>query len=328
MSATTSISRAIWGNDVPAPQSPQSDAIALPLGKEVVPLLPGINLPFLDIIYMWPALLVVLCVHEAGHAWAAWTEGVPVEGFGVFAALFFPGAYATLHHSFRRFPAASQLKIVCAGVWHNIILALVCAAILQVRGAGLASLSLSPKGVPAPQSYRCQRTRSFCLTRAPTWGCNREHRWPRDAHSRIFAQIIHALQGGQDVRVKLYIGGALPSALIVPASRIKVEFSGIEVCEFAPRKWVRYASPADAWMRAVLRAPAAIRKFLTYIMHTSFSIGLINAIPCPHFDGAEIARIASRKLGWSERVETRIIYSGLALLIASITPSMLTALIK
>ena len=80
---------------VPGLEADETDSslnpFKLPIGGEVVPLLPGVNLPLADVFYMWPALVIVFCVHEVGHACAAWTEGVPVEGFGVFAALSFRG---------------------------------------------------------------------------------------------------------------------------------------------------------------------------------------------------------------------------------------------
>ena len=49
---------------------------------------------------------------------------------------------------------------------------------------------------------------------------------------------------------------------------------------------------------------------------------------CPYFDGAEIAQLVASTMGWSGRTEMRIIQAGLALIVASVAPAMLSTLVN
>ena len=72
--------------------------------------------------------------HEFGHAIAASREQVRVNGFGIFLMFIFPGAYVDLcsDHLMILSPLR-QLRIFCAGVWHNLILVFMALACLQVH---------------------------------------------------------------------------------------------------------------------------------------------------------------------------------------------------
>nr|XP_015910172.1 membrane-bound transcription factor site-2 protease isoform X2 [Parasteatoda tepidariorum] len=95
-------------------------------GKEaVISVIPGITTPFHHIIYIVPALIVSVIFHEFGHALAASREKVPVESCGFALALILPVAFVNL--DYRRMSICSskqQLRVYCAGVWHNLVLLL------------------------------------------------------------------------------------------------------------------------------------------------------------------------------------------------------------
>ena len=104
-------------------------AFAAPEGTQQVltPVMPGVNLPWNDIAYYLLTLTVCGVFHEAGHALAASTEQVRVNGFGVFLLFLYPGAFVDLHSDHLSvISPRRQLRIYCAGVWHNVIL-VVCA---------------------------------------------------------------------------------------------------------------------------------------------------------------------------------------------------------
>lgn len=87
-------------------------------------LLPGVNLPFNQIVYYIVTLLICSVVHEAGHAIAAVLEDVPVLGFGIQLMFVIPVAYTEIdneHLQSARF--WKKLKICSAGIWNNLILA-------------------------------------------------------------------------------------------------------------------------------------------------------------------------------------------------------------
>lgn len=87
-------------------------------------LLPGVNLPLNQIGYYIAALLICSVVHEAGHAVAAVLEDVPVIGFGLQLMFVIPIAFTEIDSDhFQSAKVWKKLKIYCAGIWNNILLA-------------------------------------------------------------------------------------------------------------------------------------------------------------------------------------------------------------
>ena len=98
--------------------------------KVLTPVMPGVNLPWRDIAYYLVALIVCGVFHEVGHAVAASLEQVRVNGFGIFLLFLYPGAFVDLHSDHLAVISPKrQLRIYCAGVWHNVIL-VVCSLLL------------------------------------------------------------------------------------------------------------------------------------------------------------------------------------------------------
>jgi len=91
----------------------------------IAPLLPGINLPKSQLWYVLIALLVSAAIHECGHALAAGVEDLRVTSVGGFIALVFPGAFVQID-GVDQVSAKRQLKVYCAGAWHNVVTALFC----------------------------------------------------------------------------------------------------------------------------------------------------------------------------------------------------------
>lgn len=104
--------------------APQHD-----VGLEI--MIPGVNLPANEIGYYIFALGLCSIVHELGHALAAVLVDVPVTGFGVQLTLLFPVAFTEINTD--RLNAAKlwhKLRVLTAGIWHNILLAGVCYLLL------------------------------------------------------------------------------------------------------------------------------------------------------------------------------------------------------
>lgn len=59
--------------------------------------IPGVNVPFEQLIHFFLALLVCTVFHEFGHAIAASCEQVRVNGCGYFLYILYPGAYVELN---------------------------------------------------------------------------------------------------------------------------------------------------------------------------------------------------------------------------------------
>ncbi|KAK9817848.1 hypothetical protein WJX72_003051 [[Myrmecia] bisecta] len=88
---------------------------------------PGLTVPWSHGIFLWVATAVSVAVHEAGHAIAAASEGIGVQQVGAFMLLLLPGAYVALDTNTLAVLAAWRtLRVVCAGVWHNAVLCVLC----------------------------------------------------------------------------------------------------------------------------------------------------------------------------------------------------------
>ncbi|TGZ63382.1 hypothetical protein CRM22_006956 [Opisthorchis felineus] len=99
-------------------------------GGTLTPVMPGVNLPISHMGFYMLTLLLCAFLHEAGHAMAAVRERVRLHGFGVFLFGFYPGAYVDLNTAdLQSLKPLGQLRVYCAGVWHNVIIAVLSAAV-------------------------------------------------------------------------------------------------------------------------------------------------------------------------------------------------------
>ncbi|KAI7860358.1 hypothetical protein BDC45DRAFT_454702 [Circinella umbellata] len=88
-----------------------------------LPMIPGVTVPLSHLGYYLFALLICGVFHEAGHAIAAYCQRVPIRSAGIFVYYIYPGAFVNISdHALQLIAPFRQLKIICAGVWHNIIL--------------------------------------------------------------------------------------------------------------------------------------------------------------------------------------------------------------
>ncbi|KAJ8951522.1 hypothetical protein NQ318_000219 [Aromia moschata] len=90
------------------------------------PIVPGINLPASELGYYSLTLIVCSIVHELGHALAAVLEDVNLIDVGANIWFILPVAYVNL--STEKFSSLSHkriLKILCGGIWHNLVLSLI-----------------------------------------------------------------------------------------------------------------------------------------------------------------------------------------------------------
>ncbi|KAL6076954.1 Membrane-bound transcription factor site-2 protease [Balamuthia mandrillaris] len=107
-------------------------SLAAPEKEQVLtPVIPGVNVPSSQVPYYLIALLVSGIIHEFGHAIATTSEGGSIEGSGVFLFFLYPGAFVDIKDSvFVQLSKWKQLKIFCAGAWHNVVVGIVCLLLL------------------------------------------------------------------------------------------------------------------------------------------------------------------------------------------------------
>uniref|UniRef100_A0A915HNR7 Membrane-bound transcription factor site-2 protease n=1 Tax=Romanomermis culicivorax TaxID=13658 RepID=A0A915HNR7_ROMCU len=93
----------------------------------IVPVVPGLNLPWSHAPLLFLVLILAGLLHELGHALVATNERVKINGFGLFLLGVYPGAFTELHHEdLYSTSAMKRLKIFCAGIWHNIATVILC----------------------------------------------------------------------------------------------------------------------------------------------------------------------------------------------------------
>ncbi|XP_039437742.1 membrane-bound transcription factor site-2 protease-like [Culex pipiens pallens] len=102
-------------------------------------LIPGVNLPLNEIGYYVAALAINSVVHELGHGLAAVLEDIPIKGFGFHVMLIIPMAYTQLDSDqLNGLRTWKRLKVLCAGIWHNLVLA-ACAYLLFMATPAMLS---------------------------------------------------------------------------------------------------------------------------------------------------------------------------------------------
>ncbi|KAJ2476509.1 hypothetical protein EV174_004904, partial [Coemansia sp. RSA 2320] len=128
--APAPLERRLLGNR----SGPEAAPVAAPWLR---PVIPGITLPLGHLWYYLASLALCAVVHELGHAVAAARARIRLRGFGVFLIGVYPGAFVDLPRAqLERAKASAQLRIVCAGVWHNAVTALVAWLLVHSGGLG------------------------------------------------------------------------------------------------------------------------------------------------------------------------------------------------
>lgn len=94
-------------------------------------VVPGVNLPVSQLAYFFIAILISGVIHEIGHGVAAVREQVRFNGFGMFIFIIYPGAFVDLFTThLQLISPVQQLRIFCAGVWHNFVVGVAALAFL------------------------------------------------------------------------------------------------------------------------------------------------------------------------------------------------------
>jgi len=116
-------SKLLYGADVGMPVASTAPTLQV--------VVPGYNLPLSDLGYYAVTLFVITVLHEWGHAAAARAEGIQVLDYGVM--FFGPVPMAFVNLPSKDLDASSfgsKLRVLTAGVWHNVVLVAAAWAVL------------------------------------------------------------------------------------------------------------------------------------------------------------------------------------------------------
>ncbi|KAK9884588.1 hypothetical protein WA026_007430 [Henosepilachna vigintioctopunctata] len=93
----------------------------------LTPVIPGVNLPASEILFYTITLVICSVMHEFGHALAAVKEDVQVLNLGLNIFFILPVAFVNLNsENLRGIEPWKRLKILTAGIWHNLVLSFFC----------------------------------------------------------------------------------------------------------------------------------------------------------------------------------------------------------
>ncbi|KAK4881765.1 hypothetical protein RN001_005084 [Aquatica leii] len=114
----------------------------------VEPIIPGINLPLSELGYYSVTLIFCSIVHEIGHALAAVKEDVHLVNVGVIVLFVIPVAYVNINiEKLTALNPWKTLRILCAGVWHNIVLAFVVFLIYIIMSYAFSTVFYVDNGI-------------------------------------------------------------------------------------------------------------------------------------------------------------------------------------
>ncbi len=122
----------------------------------VTPLIPGVTIPWSDLVYVFIGIGIAALFHEMAHAYIARAEGLRVKDAGLAFILFFPAAFVEPdEEELKRAPLKSRLSVYAAGVTANmaifLILSLAMSLLLPSIAYGVALYKVE-EGSPAFQA--------------------------------------------------------------------------------------------------------------------------------------------------------------------------------
>jgi S2P endopeptidase len=85
-------------------------------------IIPGITIPWTYVPHVMIAIFMTLAFHELGHALSGANDNKAIESIGLVIQLFIPAAYVRFKEDHYDLSAWRQLKVYCAGSWHNFVL--------------------------------------------------------------------------------------------------------------------------------------------------------------------------------------------------------------
>ncbi|VDN06253.1 unnamed protein product [Thelazia callipaeda] len=111
-------------------------------------VIPGWNIPWTQVPLYIVVLFLAALTHEFGHMLAALNTNVPVLNMGfVFLAIYIVAYVEIDTTALRRLSLFQKLKISCAGIWHNLVLAVFAYALYKASPFFLLPLYVSDAGV-------------------------------------------------------------------------------------------------------------------------------------------------------------------------------------
>ncbi|MHA1409489.1 MAG: site-2 protease family protein [Candidatus Odinarchaeia archaeon] len=285
----------------------------------LVPIIPGITITGMTIVYFIFPFFISIIVHEFSHGIAAQAEGIPVKSAGFFIAFLFPGAFVEPdENKLKESSDKTKLRIYAAGAFSNMGLAIIALLLLNMT---IFSAVISPlygpsqglifqetvEGGPASNYV----TPPFVLTAVSINGSSEVI--PINSISD-FIEVMSLTDPNTNLTIYTDQG-----VFIVPlAENPNVPgggFLGVILTTafpyFPPKPWAEWVGPIF---------PYHLYQMINWLWIISFSLTIFNLLPIPFFDGDKITSVILNryvpdkhkiKLGKKEIRVNRIILNSL-----------------
>lgn len=114
----------------------------------VVPIIPGITITGLPLVYLIVGLTVTLLAHEFAHGFASSKDNIPIKSSGLLAFLVLGGAFVEPDEEIFEKEASpkSRMRLLAAGSFSNLIWALIFILMLSNFGAMMSIAYNPPSG--------------------------------------------------------------------------------------------------------------------------------------------------------------------------------------
>ncbi|MCK5238761.1 MAG: site-2 protease family protein [Candidatus Thorarchaeota archaeon] len=114
----------------------------------IVPIIPGVTITGLPLVYMLIGLAITLIVHEFAHGLASSKDGIPIKGSGLVFFLVLFGGFVEPDEEIFETEASpmARMRLLAAGSYSNLIFALFFLAIIVYMGPLLSIGFNSPSG--------------------------------------------------------------------------------------------------------------------------------------------------------------------------------------
>ncbi|MHA1861567.1 MAG: site-2 protease family protein [Candidatus Ranarchaeia archaeon] len=245
-----------------------------PGAQPIVPILPGINVRMSTLPYILVALLISLCAHELSHGIATIAERLPIKSAGIFLFIIFPGAFVEVDEKqINKRSPKSRMRIFTAGIFANLLTALFVIGLIALLPLALAPMYNADTALIITEIEPGAPADGVLVPYSIIYTIN-------DTEIEDYAQFIQFMsmtKPNRTLTISTNIGifnvttGALPTN----SSR---GYLGILTnnLQYTPKPEFAFLSPLP---------PFIISQTLFWTFLISISLGVINLLPFPLFDG-------------------------------------------
>ncbi len=271
-----------------------------PEASPLIPIVPGITITGLTLVYMIIPLFLVILFHEFSHGIAAQVNNIPVKAAGLFFAILFPGAFVEpdskkLNESSDK----AKLMVYAAGSFSNLGLAVVGLLLINTT---VFNIIISPLYSPSsgvifqetvPGSpISTYITPPFILTGASINGSSYIY-----SINNISAFLSFMDLTDPYTNITLYTDkGVYTIQLDENPSNPGKGYLGVILTTafpfYPPKPWAE-------WLGSFF--PYHLYQVFNWLWVISFSVGIFNLLPIPIFDGDKIVTVILNRFIPSEK---------------------------